>query len=230
MSSPPPAAELHQVVKHYEEHGQRQVVLAGIDMVVHRGEMVAVVGRSGSGKSTLLNLIGALDEPSAGEIFIAGSSLNRLDETGRARLRRERIGFIFQFFNLIPTLTIAENLRLPLELNKLGAAAASDRAASWLDAIGLGHRAASFPETLSGGEQQRVAVVRALLHEPPLLLADEPTGNLDADTAASVLELLERLCRDSNSTLIIATHSNEQASRCDRLFHIDHGFLTEVMR
>lgn len=227
MSIRPPAAELRRVVKHYEESGQTRVVLAGIDMTVDAGEAVAIVGRSGSGKSTLLNLIGALDTPSAGEIVVAGSSLSRLDETGRALLRRTRIGFVFQFFNLIPTLTVAENLRLPLELNRLGADEASNRAAHWLEATGLGDRAASFPEALSGGEQQRVAVARALVHEPPLLLADEPTGNLDADTAASVLELLERLCRDAGSTLIIATHSNEQAARCDRVFHIDHGCLTE---
>ncbi|MGH8495420.1 MAG: ABC transporter ATP-binding protein [Gammaproteobacteria bacterium] len=218
--------ELRGVHKHYEESGQRHPVLSGIDLRVDAGEAVAIVGRSGSGKSTLLNLIGALDEPSAGDIVISGTSLRGLDETGRALLRRERIGFVFQFFNLIPTLTIEENLRLPLELGNAGVENAGDRAGKWLDAIGLGDRAASFPEMLSGGEQQRVAVARALVHGPALLLADEPTGNLDADTAEIVLNLIARMCRDSGSTLIIATHSLEQAARFDRRYRIDQGRLT----
>ncbi|HUO83437.1 MAG TPA: ABC transporter ATP-binding protein [Gammaproteobacteria bacterium] len=230
VPSAPPAVELRRVTKCYEDSGRSQVVLADLDMTVGAGEIVAVVGRSGSGKSTLLNLIGALDEPTTGEILIAGASLARLDETARALLRRQRIGFVFQFFNLIPTLTVGENLRLPLELNGVEPGDACDRAAQWLETVGLGDRSASFPETLSGGEQQRLAVARALIHQPALILADEPTGNLDAETAAQLLELLETLGRQYGSTLLIATHSNEAAARCDRVFSIGSGRLLEYPR
>ncbi|CAN5138173.1 ABC transporter ATP-binding protein [soil metagenome] len=225
VSGTPAVVELRGVRKEYEESGRPRVVLAGVDLCLSAGEAVAVAGRSGSGKSTLLNLIGALDEPSAGEIFVAGMQLSGLDETARVMLRRRHIGFVFQFFNLIPTLTVGENVRLPIELSGADPEAARDRALTWLDAVGLRDRSTSFPEALSGGEQQRVAVARALAHEPSLILADEPTGNLDGETAAQVLELLIRLVRDSGRTLLIATHSLEAAARCDRVFSIDDGKL-----
>jgi putative ABC transport system ATP-binding protein len=220
-----PAVEFRQVFKQYPD--SRHAVLAGIDLAVAAGHAVAVAGRSGSGKSTLLNLAGALDEPSAGEVLVAGTSLDGLDETARALLRRARIGFVFQFFNLIPTLTVGENLRLPLELNGVCREEARRLAARWLDAVGLPGVAGRFPENLSGGEQQRVAVARALVHVPALVLADEPTGNLDADTATEVLALLVASCRDSGSTLLIATHSGEAAAACDRVLYLDHGRLLE---
>jgi len=218
-----PAVEFRQVFKQYPD--SRYPVLAGIDLAVAPGDSVAVAGRSGSGKSTLLNLAGTLDAPSAGEVLVAGASLDGLDETARALLRRARIGFVFQFFNLIPTLTVGENLRLPLELNGVGRVEARRRGARWLKAVGLTQVAGRFPENLSGGEQQRVAVARALVHVPALVLADEPTGNLDADTAAEVLALLVASCRDSGSTLLIATHSGEAAAACDRVLFLDHGQL-----
>lgn len=220
-----PAIEFRQVSKRYAD--SRAPVLAGVDLSLAGGQAVAVAGRSGTGKSTLLHLAGLLDEPSAGEILIAGTSSNGLDETARALLRREHIGFVFQFFNLIPTLTVDENLRLPLELNRTGKGEARSRAVRGLEAVGLDGFGARYPETLSGGEQQRVAIARALVHAPAVVLADEPTGNLDDDTARAVLALLRAACRTSGSSLLIATHSSEAAAVCDRVLHLDHGRLRE---
>jgi putative ABC transport system ATP-binding protein len=223
-----PQVELRHLSKHYEGRDRRREVLHDLTAEIHDGEFVVLVGRSGSGKSTLLNLIGGLDRPSGGDVLIAGRSLTGLDQEGLSRLRRRAIGYMFQFFNLIPTLTVAENLRLPLELIGMRGQAAGDRAAEWLERVGLGGRGDDYPDELSGGEQQRVALARALVHEPGLLLADEPTGNLDLATARDVLGLLDDLCRRSGTTLLMATHSPEVIGLADRVLTIRDGRLTAV--
>ncbi|MDJ0938853.1 MAG: ABC transporter ATP-binding protein [Woeseiaceae bacterium] len=206
--------------------GQREhVVLDGVDLDVARGETVALRGRSGSGKSTFLNLLGGIDRPDAGEISVAGIDLTRLSERERTLFRRERIGFVYQSFNLVPTLTVADNIRLVLELNKLPSADAHARIDELLDAVGLADRASSYPDVLSGGEQQRVAIARALSHRPALLLADEPTGNLDDSTAETVLALLDTLVRKEGGTMIIATHSARVAAFGDRALEMHNGRL-----
>jgi putative ABC transport system ATP-binding protein len=202
-------------------------VLDGITEEFYAGEFVCLHGKSGSGKSTLLNLLAGIDAPSGGDILVQTSdgeiALNRLTERKRTLFRRDHIGFVFQFFNLIPTLTVLENVMLPLNL--MGKKGAHEPAASLLDAVGLGARAETYPDRLSGGEQQRVAIARALVHNPRFLLADEPTGNLDAETSEAVLSLLLRLSRAAGKTLIMATHATEIAERADRVFHIDGGKL-----
>jgi putative ABC transport system ATP-binding protein len=216
---------LDGVGKDYQEHEQARRVLEGISAEISRGELIVLVGRSGSGKSTLLNLIGGLDRPSRGEVSIGGQALSGLSEDALARLRRRDVGFVFQFFNLIPTLTALENLLLPLELLDTGRADAELRAQQWLELVGLPGRGDSFPEELSAGEQQRVALARALIHRPGLVIADEPTGNLDLETARQVLELLDELCRREGTTLVMATHSPEVVGVADRVFTIQDGRL-----
>ena len=222
-----PAAlvELAGVTKTYREGDRDQTVLRDVDATVARGELVVVVGRSGSGKSTLLNLIGGIDQPTAGEIVVDGVPLTGVSEEARTRFRRGRIGFVFQFFNLIPTLTVVENLLLPLELNGRTGVAARRTALQRLEEVGLADRAAAFPERLSGGEQQWVAVARALVHDPLLVLADEPTGNLDLETGRQVLELLDRLTRQAKKTMVMATHSREVVGLADRVLVIRDGRL-----
>jgi putative ABC transport system ATP-binding protein len=200
-----------------------QSVLENADLQVRRGEQLAVIGRSGSGKSTLLRLIGSLEPPDTGEIRVAGHDLGGLSETERASVRRSTIGFVFQFFNLIPTLTVGENVELPLALNGAGKAEAQRSSAALLGELGLGGFGQRFPDELSGGEQQRVAIARAVVHAPQIVLADEPTGNLDADTADRVLALLGGLCRRRGTTLVLATHSREAAALADRVVVIEHG-------
>jgi putative ABC transport system ATP-binding protein len=223
----PPAVELRHVDKSYREGEAERRVLAGVSMTIARGEIVVLVGRSGSGKSTLLNLIAGIDRPSAGSVIVDGTDLTALDEQARTRFRRRSIGFVFQFFNLIPMLTVEENVVLPLELNGRADAAGVTRARTLLDRIGLADRGASFPERLSGGEQQRVAIARALVHDPALVIADEPTGNLDADTAAGVLELLDTLAREAGRTVVMATHSREVIGVADRIVTIRRGALID---
>ena len=223
-----PQVALQGVGKRYEGRGRRREVLAELWAEIGAGEFVVLVGRSGSGKSTLLNLIGGLDRPTSGDVLIAGQSLGALDQEGLSRLRRRSIGYVFQFFNLIPTLTVAENLLLPLELVGVKGAAARDRSARWLAAVGLAGREDDYPDELSGGEQQRVALARALVHEPGLLLADEPTGNLDLATARDVLRLLDDLCRAAGTTLIMATHSPEVIGLADRVLTIRDGRLAPL--
>ena len=220
--------ELRQVSKTYDAAGRGPPVLDGVDIKIAQGEFVVLVGRSGSGKSTLLNLIGAIDVPTSGEIFIDGVELGTLDEQARALLRRRELGFVFQFFNLIPTLTVAENLLLPLELNGRSDAAASARVSDMLAEVGLADRADRFPDELSGGEQQRVAIARAIVHEPRIVLADEPTGNLDLETANAAIGLLDRLCRDAGLTLVMATHSGEVIGLADRVLTIRAGHVIEA--
>ncbi len=213
--------------KSYAEGNQRRTVLADVSFEVAPGECVALLGRSGSGKSTLLNLLAGIDQPDAGDVRIMGQSVTAMGEPALTLLRRRHIGFIYQFFNLIPTLTVAENLSLPLELNGARAARRRERIAELLGKVGLDGREGAFPDQLSGGEQQRVAIARAIIHEPALVLADEPTGNLDAQTGHRVLELLAHLFRDEGHTLILVTHSREVSEIADRIFAVDQGRLSE---
>jgi len=200
-------------------------VLDRVSASIRHGEFVVLVGRSGSGKSTLLNLIGGLDRPTAGEVLLDGQSLSTLSEDSLSRLRRRKVGYVFQFFNLLPTLTAEENLCLPLELVGVEAGVARESAGRWLESVGLADRGEDYPDELSGGEQQRVALARALIHEPGLLLADEPTGNLDLATAKDVLRLLDDLCRRSGTTLVMATHSQEVIGMADQVLTIRDGGL-----
>jgi putative ABC transport system ATP-binding protein len=223
-----PIIELRGVTKTYREGDTTRAVLVGVDATIRRGELCVLIGRSGSGKSTLLNLIGGIDVPTSGAIVVDGTDLAGASEAARTLFRRHHVGFVFQFFNLIPTLTVEENLRLPLELNGRPRDAARERAAALLAEVGLAGREAAFPEHLSGGEQQRVAVARALVHEPLLVLADEPTGNLDLDTGRQVLELLDRLTRQAGRTMVMATHSAEVIGLADRIFRLQDGRLVET--
>jgi putative ABC transport system ATP-binding protein len=223
-----PLIELHGVTKVYREGDAERAVLRGVDATIHRGELCVLIGRSGSGKSTLLNLIGGIDAPTAGEVVVDGLRLGQASEVDRTMFRRHRVGFVFQFFNLIPTLTVEENLRLPLELNGVSREAARARARAILGDVDLADRGRAFPEHLSGGEQQRVAVARALVHEPLLVLADEPTGNLDLETGRQVLGLLDRLTRQAGRTMVMATHSLEVVGLADRTFRLQDGRLVET--
>jgi putative ABC transport system ATP-binding protein len=214
--------ELGAVSKRYRDGDRDRWVLRDLDLAIERGISLAVTGPSGCGKTTLLNLLAALLLPDHGNIQFYGAAgpiaLEGLDARARAAYRRREVGYVFQFFNLVPTLTVAENLRLPLEL--AGARELLPDALARLDALGLGDRADAFPAQLSGGEQQRVAIARALAHRPRLVLADEPTGNLDSDNAARVADLLWRETRAVGATLVIATHSQRIARRADRLLEL----------
>jgi putative ABC transport system ATP-binding protein len=228
MSSEPLAIQARGLCRRFQEGTREHLVLDGIDLDIRRGETVALRGRSGSGKSTLLNLIGGIDAPDAGTVEVAGVDLTGLSERDRTLFRRQHIGFVYQAFNLVPTLNVADNVRLVLELNKVPTAAAAKRIDELLDAVGLADRADSFPDVLSGGEQQRVAIARALCHEPAVLLADEPTGNLDDATAEGVLELLEKLVHANGHTMLIATHSQHVASHCNRVLELHNGMLEDA--
>ena len=217
----------HDLTKSYYEGDVQRVVLQNAHAEFQPAEITAILGKSGSGKSTLLNLIGGIDAPDSGQIWLDGQELSALSERDRTFFRRARIGFVFQFYNLIPTLTVGENVSLPLELNRIPRREAQEKVQSLLDAVGLLERWETFPEKLSGGEQQRVALARALVHDPTLILADEPTGNLDEETGAHVLSLLARLTREQNRTLLMVTHSQEAASYADRVLRLSHGQLVE---
>lgn len=210
--------------KGYREAGQLRPVLRHVDLQVREGQCVALLGRSGSGKSTLLNLLSAIDRPDGGSIRVAGQPIDRLDDRGRTLFRRRNVGFVFQFFNLIPTLTVLENVLLPAELNGVRSAS---RALELLEQVGLGQRGNSFPDTLSGGEQQRVAIARALVHDPLLVLADEPTGNLDEETGRDIATLLLDTSRLHHKTLLLVTHSRSLAAGADRSLRLSQGRLSE---
>jgi len=220
-----PVIELRHVSKRY---GDGAPVLDDVCLRLDRGDYVVIIGRSGSGKSTLLNLLGALDAPSAGQVYFRGEALGALDETGRSLLRRRDIGFVFQAFNLVPTLTVTENLLVPLQLNGRGGPAARQRCDELLGRAGLEGLGQRFPDQLSGGEQQRVAVLRAIIHEPRVLIADEPTGNLDLETARRTLALLEDVGRRGDRVLIMATHSPEVMGRAGRCLTIRDGHVVDA--
>jgi putative ABC transport system ATP-binding protein len=211
--------------KAYQEGDRRRVVLQEASASFRQGEFVALLGRSGSGKSTLLNVISGIDRPDGGQVWVDSQELTAMNERDRTLFRRKHIGFVFQFFNLIPTLTVLENITLPVELNGASTKAARQQSEPLLDAVGLLDRASTYPDKLSGGEQQRIAIARALVHDPELVLADEPTGNLDENTGESVLGLLDRLTRQAGKNLIMVTHSAESAAWADRVFHLREGKL-----
>ncbi len=211
--------------KSYREAGVDHAILSDATGALEAGEFVALLGRSGSGKSTLLNLLAGVDRPDAGEVWFNDQRLDVLSEHDRTLFRRRRVGFVFQFFNLIDTLSVQENLLLPLELNGYGPAKARAVAEELLTQTGLADRATAFPDRLSGGEQQRVAIARALAHEPELVIADEPTGNLDIETGEAVLDLFTRLVSSRGAILLMATHSHDVAARADRRWRIVDGRL-----
>ena len=221
-----PIVRVEQLAKHIVHEGNRLDILHDISFEIKSGESLAIVGSSGSGKSTLLGLLAGLDAASDGRIWIAEQDLFALDEDGRAALRGRSMGFVFQSFQLLPMLTALENVMMPLELT--GAADAAAKARSILERVGLGQRTAHYPRQLSGGEQQRVAIARAFVTEPSLLLADEPTGNLDSATGAKVIELLFELNRERGTTLVLVTHDNALAQRCSRMLRLEAGRLLSV--
>ncbi len=227
MSSAPPSAviTLQGVTKTYREGDRERAVLRGLDLTLEPGAFVVLLGRSGSGKSTLLNLISGIDLPGGGTIQYGDTDLTALSEQERTLFRRRHIGFVFQAFNLIPTLTVEENILLPLELAGRLGAAEREQALAFLDDVGLRDRADSFPDRLSGGEQQRVAIARALAHRPDLVLADEPTGNLDYETGRQVLDVLDRLVRQTGRTMLVATHDRELRRVADRVLVLQNGVL-----
>lgn len=224
-AAPQIQVRISNLSRSFQEGDQLHQVLKELSAQIIKGESLAVRGRSGSGKSTLLNLISGIDAPDTGDIEVAGLDITAMSERDRTLFRREHIGFVYQAFNLVPTLSVADNVRLVLELNNVNAAESSDRVRELLTAVELGDRERSYPDVLSGGEQQRVAIARALAHSPSLLLADEPTGNLDDKTAEGVLSLLDRLVRRSGGTIIVATHSARVASFCDRVLELRDGQL-----
>ena len=217
--------QVRNVTRAFREGERHNEVLKGLDLAVSAGETIALRGRSGSGKSTLLNLISGIDLPDSGEVIVAGQCITSMPERERTLFRRRNIGFVYQAFNLVPTLCVGDNVRLVLELNDIGGREADERVADLLRRVGLADRANSYPDILSGGEQQRVAIARALCHAPAVVLADEPTGNLDDETASGVLDLLDQLVRQAGGTMIIATHSSAVAGICDRVIELHNGVL-----
>jgi putative ABC transport system ATP-binding protein len=211
--------------KSFQEGECTRSVLENASAAFNKGEFVAILGKSGSGKTTLLNLISGIEPSDSGEIWLDGKNLSILNEKQRTLFRRNHIGFIFQFFNLLPTLTVLENVMLPLELSGVSTDYARQLVKPLLQEIDLHDRSSTFPDRLSGGEQQRVAIARALVHNPKLVLADEPTGNLDEDTGSQVLSLLDRLTRQAGKNLILVTHSTEAASIADRVIFLRDGKL-----
>jgi len=221
-----PILSLQNVSKDYLNDGQRVEALKGLSLDVDRGKFVALVGRSGCGKSTLLNLAGAMDFPTSGRVLLEGVSTSSLEDAGLTRLRREKVGFIFQSFQLLHTLTVFENVELPLLL--AGKPRARETAQERLECVELNGLGDRYPHQLSGGQMQRVAIARALIHSPRLILADEPTGNLDTTTGNVILELLRRLTREQNTATILATHSPEAAALADRVVRMRDGIIEDI--
>ena len=219
--------KLEHVTKRYEEAGVERTILNDVSLEIGCGEFVVLLGKSGSGKSTLLNLIGGIDSLTAGDVQVDGKSITQMSDTERTLFRRNHIGFIFQAFNLIPTLSVFENVMLPLEL---GGKPNTKRARELIEQVGLTHRINAFPDRLSGGEQQRVAIARALVNDPLVVLADEPTGNLDTDTGKLVLELLDTLTRKAGKNLVMVTHSEEVVGVADRVLRLKDGKMVETLQ
>ncbi len=220
-----PFLRIERLSKCYQEAESTHSILREACLEAAQGEFVAILGKSGSGKSTLLNLISGIDQADSGEIWLQGANLTSMNDLQRTLFRRHSIGFIFQFFNLIPTLTVWENVILPLELGGSEKADGYQKAEALLQEVGLLERKGAYPDLLSGGEQQRVAIARALVHNPLLVLADEPTGNLDDETGKQVLSLLDRLTRQAGKNLILVTHSQEAAKYADRVYYLREGNL-----
>jgi putative ABC transport system ATP-binding protein len=218
--------DVRNVRKVYRRDAEELTVLDGLSLQVQEGDFVALMGPSGSGKSTLLNLIAGIDKPSSGEVVVAGTDVAGLNETQLADFRSHNVGFIFQFYNLIPVLSATENVELPLLLTRLGKAQRRQRALTALKVVGLADRATHYPRQLSGGQEQRVAIARAIVTDPKVLVADEPTGDLDARSATEILELMETLNRDFNKTIVMVTHDPRAAAKAHTQYHLDKGVLT----
>ncbi len=213
--------------KSYSRGAQEVPVLDGIDLTVRRGEFLALMGPSGSGKTTLLNLVAGLDRADSGRLVVAGTVISELGETDLARWRSTHVGFVFQFYNLLPVLTALENVELPLQLRRLSGRERREHALTALELVGLGDRIRHYPGELSGGQQQRVAIARAIVTDPVLIVADEPTGDLDKVSAAEVLDLLEQLNTGFHKTIIMVTHDPKAAEKAGRMVHLDKGVLNE---
>ncbi|MDQ7027669.1 MAG: ABC transporter ATP-binding protein [Anaerolineae bacterium] len=222
---PQALVRINNLKKTYQQGGKTRTILDNVDLEINEGEFFVLLGKSGSGKSTLLNLISHIDSPDGGQIIIRDTNVTALNEREQTLFRRDNIGIVFQFFNLIPTLTVVENITLPSELGGINRKVAEATAHELLEKVGLGNRAQTFPDKLSGGEQQRVAIARALAHEPTLVLADEPTGNLDEESGQHVLQLLLDLTRHAGKTLVMATHNLEIIPFADRVARIHDGKL-----
>lgn len=218
--------EARNLSRNFDSEAGSLVLFDGISLTVKSGESIAIIGPSGSGKSTLLSLLAGLDLPDRGDVALFGKPLNQLSEQKRAELRRENVSFVFQSFHLLPELTALENVLLPLEIR--GEMNAEKQAMKWLASVGLTERLHHYPTTLSGGEQQRVAIARAFVSAPRLLFADEPTGNLDAKTGEDIIRQLFELNQQQHTTLLLITHDDKLASRCDRCFRLQQGALVEV--
>lgn len=220
--------ELKRVSKKYIEGKSEHIVLNNLNLSVKEGEIIILFGKSGSGKSTLLNIISGIDTPDSGNVLIGGADITRLDEKERTLIRRNKIGFIFQFFNLIPTLTVKENLLLPLELSEIKNE--EEKINSILGELELLERSNTYPDKLSGGEQQRIAIARALIHDPDIILADEPTGNLDYETSLQIIDLLDRVVKKEGKTMIMVTHSRDVMGLADRIFSLREGRLKDMKK
>ncbi len=225
-----PVLEAKQVTKQYQMGEVIVNALTGIDFSVNRGEFVAIMGPSGSGKSTLLHLLGGLDDSSQGEIVLAGQPISQLSDDAITLVRRRKVGFIFQFYNLLPTLTAEENVALPLLIDGQDVRRARDKITRLLDMVGLGDRRDHKPDQLSGGQQQRVAIARAFVNDPEIVLADEPTGNLDSQSGKAVLELLRRSCDELGQTIVMVTHDPRAASHGDRVVFLKDGQTVRELR
>ncbi|HEY5669687.1 MAG TPA: ABC transporter ATP-binding protein [Anaerolineales bacterium] len=225
-----PVLQTNDLKKQYQMGTKRVDALAGVDFLVEKGEFVAIMGPSGSGKSTLLHLVGGLDQPSGGEVYLAGARLSQLKDKKVTLLRRRNIGFVFQFFNLLPTLTAEENITLPLLIDGKNLKGYQQRINTLLQLTGLSDRRWHKPEQLSGGEQQRVALARALVTEPAIVLADEPTGNLDSKTGTAIMELLRKSCDELEQTIVVVTHDPRAAMYADRVVFLRDGHIDGELR
>jgi putative ABC transport system ATP-binding protein len=220
-------AELHGVSRVYRKGKEQVEVLQNLDLVIPRGDFLVIMGPSGSGKTTLLNLLGGLDRPTSGTVTVDGAEISSMSNSQLSRWRSTHVGFVFQFYNLLPVLSAQKNVELPLLLTRFGARERAERAALALDIVGLADRARHLPRELSGGQEQRVAIARAIVSDPTLLLCDEPTGDLDRDTADEILKLLQILNREHGKTIVMVTHDARAASFAARILHVDKGKLEE---